>query len=124
MYDDDTKRRLFPTFVKDVILTDEMKRRPEMQTLIDDLRDNAYDNYDDIVKEDIGRILLEYEPNVVKLSGGKTRKRSRRMVRRHSKTRNCKPKSSDKKTRHRRRCTNVHKNKQTRKCVDVMDVMG
>jgi hypothetical protein len=130
VYDAETKRRLFPTFVKDVILKDEMKdgmKKPMISELIRDLNDNAHAKYDDVVMEEIGRILLDYEPNIAKLSGGgggggsgdKTRKRSRRMVRRHPKTRNCKPKSSDKKTRHRRRCTNMHKNKQTRKCIDV-----
>jgi hypothetical protein len=145
VYDAETKRRLFPTFVKDVILKNELdvilknelngrrelrsELRSELQTLINDLgKNNSYDNYDDAVKEDIGRILLAYEPNITKLGGGgggggKTRKRSRRMVRRHSNTRNCKPKSSGNKTRRRRRCTNVHKTKQTRKYIDVMDGM-
>jgi hypothetical protein len=130
VYDAKTKSALFPTFVKDVILKNELNRRPklrsELQTLINDLgKNNSYDNYDDAVKEDIGRILLAYEPNITKLGGGggKTRKRSRRMVRRHSNTRNCKPKSSGNKTRRRRRCTNVHKTKQTRKYIDVMDGM-
>ena len=123
VYDAETKRRLFPTFVTEVILKNEMKdamKNPIISGLIRDLKENANAKYDDVVMEEIGRILLDYEPNITKLGGGKTRKRSRRMVRRHSKTRNCKPNSSGKKTRHKhhRRCTNVHKNKQTRKCID------
>ena len=136
VYDAETKRRLFPTFVKDVILKDEMKdamKKPMISELIRDLNDNANAKYDDVVMEEIGRILLDYEPNITKLSGGggsgsggKTRKRSPRMVRRHPKTRNCNRNtlSKNQKTRrHRRRCTNVHKNKKTRKYIDVMDGM-
>jgi hypothetical protein len=113
-------------------MKDAMKN-PIISGLIRDLKENAnakYDDYDDAVKEEIGRILLDYEPNITKLGGGggggKTRKRSPRMVRRHPKTRNCNRNalSKNQKTRrHRRRCTNLHKNKQTRKYIDVMDVM-
>jgi hypothetical protein len=116
MYDIETKRRLFPTFVQEVILKDEMKRNHEIKMLIDELiaeKVNDYDMYDDAVKEEIGRILLEYEP-IMKLKGGggKTRKRSR-IVRRHPKTRICKPHHSKFKSRRHRPC--VYKNKQTRK---------
>ena len=134
VYDTETKRRLFPTFVKHVILKNEMKN-PIISELIHDLRANAkyddYDDYDDAVKEEIGRILLDYvhDPTIALGGGGgggsKTRKRSRRMARRHPKTRNCNRTTLSKKTtrRHRRRCTNLHKHKQTRKYIDVMDEM-
>ena len=136
VYDAETKRRLFPTFVTEVILKNEMKdamKNPIISGLIRDLKENANAKYDDVVMEEIGRILLDYETNITKLSGGgggggggKTRKRSPRMVRRHLKTRNCNRTtlSKNQKTRrHRRRCTNLHKNKQTRKYIDVMDGM-
>ena len=140
VYDAETKRRLFPTFVTDVILKNEMKNSSSemkyiISELIHDLSANAkyddYDDYDDAVKEEIGRILLDYVhyPTIalggVSGGGSKTRKRSRRMARRHPKTRNCNRTTLSKKTtrRHRRRCTNLHKNKQTRKYIDVMDGM-
>ena len=140
VYDAETKRRLFPTFVKHVILKNEMKNSSSemkyiISELIHDLSANAkyddYDDYDDAVKEEIGRILLDYvHYPTIALGGGsgggsKTRKRSRRMARRHPKTRNCNRTTLSKKTtrRHRRRCTNLHKHKQTRKYIDVMDGM-
>jgi len=133
VYDAETKRRLFPTFVTDVILNNEMKdamKNPIISGLVRDLKENAnakYDDYDDAVKEEIGRILMDYAPNIANLGGGsKTRKRSRRMARRHSQTRNCNRNALSKKTtrrRHRRRYTNLHKHKQTRKYIDVMDGM-
>jgi len=129
VYDAETKKRLFPTFVTEVILKNEAMKNPIISGLIHDLKENANAKYDDVVMEEIGRILLDYEPNITKLGGGgggKTRKRSPRMVRRHPKTRNCNRTtlSKNQKTRrHRRRCTNLHKNKQTRKYIDVMDGM-
>lgn len=136
VYDAETKRQLFPTFVKHVILKNEAMNDPIISELIHDLSANAkyddYDDYDDAVKEEIGRILLDYvHYPTIALGGGsgggsKTRKRSRRMARRHPKTRNCNRTtlSKNQKTRrHRRRCTNLHKNKQTRKYIDVMDGM-
>ena len=50
IYDDETKRRVFPTLVKYMLLPN----APEL----DD--QNDYVRYDDAVKEEIGRILLEY----------------------------------------------------------------
>ena len=95
VYDLDKKRRLFPTFVKDVILLSEAKHpenleRVELLKLISELngRKNAYNKYDDEVKEEIGRIILEYAHVFIdRLRGGgggisirKTRRQRRRRL--------------------------------------------
>ena len=123
MYDIHVKRRTFPTFVKDVIMRNEMKRNPEeIRSIMDELNDgnNDYDKYDDAVKEEIGRILLDYE-SIVKLKGGKggntnTRKRSRRHGLLNSKTRSCvRNKLRKRITREKRSKLNKGKHKHTRR---------
>ena len=85
VYDLDQKRRLFPTFVKDVILFSETTNlenpeRAEILNLVSELngKKNTYERYDDEVKEEIGRILLEWNKVApLTLGGGSTRKRKR-----------------------------------------------
>ena len=75
IYDADTKRRLFPTLVKYMLLPKEMERNPELD------EQNVYDQYDDAVKEEIGRILLEYYAIATGRNmqgGGKSHTRKRR----------------------------------------------
>ena len=86
------KRRLFPTLVREVFLSEEVERNPEnmdASIMLTELnkRNNAYDKYDDAVKEEIGRILLEYARDYMdKLrGGGKTRRKGQRRL--HAKTR-------------------------------------
>jgi hypothetical protein len=115
-YDIDMKRKAFPTFVKDVIMRNEMKRNSEISSIMDELNDgnNNYDKYDDAVKEEIGRILLDYYKLIVEgkhkqLWGGgnKTRKRSRRHRKFNAKTRSCGVRS----TKLRRRITHAKRSK-------------
>lgn len=89
MYDLDQKQQLFPVLVKDVILLSEANENPErveLLNLIDELnvgKKNTYARYDDAVKEEIGRIILDYAREFIgRLKGGgnrirKTRKRAR-----------------------------------------------
>ena len=75
IYDADTKRRLFPTLVKYMLLPKEMERNPELD------EQNVYNQYDDAVKEEIGRILLEYYAIATGRNmpvGGKSHTRKRR----------------------------------------------
>jgi hypothetical protein len=74
IYDDETKRRVFPTLVKYILLPKEMERNPELD------KQNVYDQYDDAVKEEIGRILLEYYAIAARLGtrGGRSHTRKRR----------------------------------------------
>jgi hypothetical protein len=61
IYDDETKRRVFPTLVKYMLLPN----APELD------EQNNYARYDDAVKEEIGRILLEYYAlKMLKMKGG------------------------------------------------------
>jgi len=61
IYDADTKRRLFPTLVKYMLLPN----APELD------EQNDYARYDVAVKEEIGRILLEYYALArLKMKGG------------------------------------------------------
>ena len=92
VYDMNEKRRLFPTLVRDVFLSEEVERNPEnmdASIMLTELnkRNNVYDKYDDAVKEEIGRILLEYASGYMdKLrGGGKTRRKKQRQL--HKKTR-------------------------------------
>lgn len=99
VYDMNEKRRLFPTLVRDVFLSEEVERRPEnmdASIMLTELnkRNNVYDKYDDAVKEEIGRILLEYAREYMgKLrGGGKTRRKKQRQL--HKKTRTSRKKVS------------------------------
>jgi hypothetical protein len=98
VYDLDQKRQLFPTFVKDVILLSETKNpenpeHNEVLKLIGELTGgknayNKYNKYDDAVKEEIGRIILDYAREFIhRLKGGgggggirKTRRHRRRRL--------------------------------------------
>jgi hypothetical protein len=92
VYDLDQKQRLFPTFVKDVIMFSDTKKpenpeRVELLKLSDELtvRKNVYNKYDDEVKEEIGRIILEYAREFIgrlKAGGGGIRKTRRQRRRR------------------------------------------
>ena len=99
VYGTNEKRRLFPTLVRDVFLSDEVERNPEnmdasIMLLELNKRNNVYDNYDDAVKEEIGRILLEYARDYMgKLrGGGKTRRKMQGQL--HKKTRTSRKKVS------------------------------
>jgi hypothetical protein len=99
VYDMNEKRRLFPTLVREVFLSEEVERNPEnmdASIMLTELnkRNNAYDKYDDAVKEEIGRILLEYARDYMdKLrGGGKTRRKGQRRL--HAKTRSSRKKVS------------------------------
>ena len=73
IYDAETKRRVFPTLVKYMFLPN----APELD------EQNEYDRYDDAVKEEIGRILLEYYALAeLKMQGGGGRSHTRKR-RRH-----------------------------------------
>jgi hypothetical protein len=75
IYDDETKRRVFPTLVKYMLLPN----APELD------EQNDYARYDVAVKEEIGRILLEYYALArLKMKGGQGGRRSHtRKRRRH-----------------------------------------
>jgi hypothetical protein len=99
VYGTNEKRRLFPTLVRDVFLSDEVERNPEnmdASIMLTELnkRNNVYDKYDDAVKEEIGRILLEYARDYMgKLrGGGKTRRKKQMQL--HKKTRTSRKKVS------------------------------
>ena len=121
IYDADTKRRLFPTLVKYMLLPKEMERNPELD------EQNVYDQYDDAVKEEIGRILLEYYAIAIATGrnmqgGGKshTRKRRQRCRWLHATTkrsRHCTTCCRDKTRRDKARCD---KNKGKRKHARTM----
>lgn len=92
VYDMNEKRRLFPTLVRDVFLSEEVRINPEnmdASIMLTELNkwNNVYDKYDDAVKEEIGRILLEYARDYMgKLrGGGKTRRKKQKQL--HKKTR-------------------------------------
>lgn len=77
IYDAETKRRVFPTLVKYIFLPKEMEHNPALD------EQNEYDRYDDAVKEEIGRILLEYYALAeLKMQGGGGRSHTRKR-RRH-----------------------------------------
>ncbi len=119
VYDMNEKRRLFPTLVRDVFLSEEVERRPEnmdASIMLTELnkRNNVYDKYDDAVKEEIGRILLEYARNYMgKLrGGGKTRRKKQRRL--HKKTRTSRKKVSAATRKRRTNFRMKHRHTRTR----------
>jgi hypothetical protein len=120
VYDMNEKRRLFPTLVRDVFISEEVERTPEnmdASIMLTELnrRNNAYDKYDDAVKEEIGRIILDYARDYMgKLrGGGKTRRKlNRRRV--HAKTRSSRKKVSAATHKRRPQFRTKHRHTRTR----------
>jgi hypothetical protein len=110
MYEIDMKKEIFPTFVKDVLMQNELELKmnemnernsaeieeiEEIEEIgrimaeLNDRNNNTYDNYDDAVKEEIGRILLDYyqlivvEKQIQMWQGGGTKNKTRKRSRRH-----------------------------------------
>ena len=121
VYDTNEKRRLFPTLVRDVFLSEEVKRNPEnmdASIMLTELnrRTNVYDKYDDVVKEEIGRILLEYARDYMgKLrGGGKTRRKRQGQRMLHAKTRSSREKGSAATRKRRPQFRMKHRHTRTR----------
>jgi hypothetical protein len=89
LYDKSTINTL-SSLVRYALLKDELQGKDATSGLMKTISDSA--NYDDAVREEIGRILLEWNERApVKLGGGSTRKRKRVCRLKNARTRAAKP---------------------------------
>ena len=95
------------------LLKDKLKGEPANSALMQIVNDSA--NYDDAVREEIGRILLEWNRHApLQLGGGSTRKRTRVCRLKNARTR-AKPRTGMcRSTRKKRRASNPRCNRTHR----------
>jgi hypothetical protein len=114
LYDKSTINVYLTALVKFVLLNDELKGKDANAGLMQIVSDSA--NYDDAVREEIGRILLEWNKSApIQLGGGSTRKRKLVCRLKNAITR-AKPRMmSNKRSTRRKRNTNQCKRKQRKR---------
>jgi hypothetical protein len=90
MYHQSTINNYLMAIVRYALLKEKLEDEPANSGLMKTISDSA--NYDDAVREEIGRILLEWNERApVKLGGGSTRKRKRVCRLKNARTRAAKP---------------------------------